>query len=196
MRRAGFCAMIGLTTFQALKIASWHAQASVVSMRQRTSSSLQVAPDDFMPGPGRMASISLTRSAGRLGAQIAIRAELLAPSQRYLRDSICGIIVFAAPPQAFDEAKGVIEDRDEAKGVIEDRGIVRQRYAAEIAILAIESPDIEKIPRHSHTPSRPLMWDSHGAAARVAGLRVNLSQPPSAPRPQGRTELCYPLTRS
>src|SRR6185312_17076599 len=186
MRRAGFCAMIGLTTFQALKIASWHAQASVVSMRQRTSSSLQVAPDDFMPGPGRMASISLTRSAGRLGAQIAIRAELLAPSQRYLRDSICGIIVFAAPPQAFDEAKGVIEDR----------GIVRQRYAAEIAILAIESPDIEKIPRHSHTPSRPLMWDSHGAAARVAGLRVNLSQPPSAPRPQGRTELCYPLTRS
>jgi hypothetical protein len=50
--------------------------------------------------------------------------------------------VFAAPPQAFDEAKGVIEDR----------GIVRQRYAAEIAILAIESPDIEKIPRHSQTP--------------------------------------------
>jgi hypothetical protein len=52
-----------------------------------------------------------------------------------------GIIVFAAPPQAFDEAKGMIEDR----------GIVRQRHAAQIAVLAIESPDIEKIPSHSHS---------------------------------------------
>src|SRR4029078_6665844 len=137
MRRAGFCAMIGLTTFQALKIASWHAQASVVTMRHRTSSSLQVTPDDFMPGPGRMASISLTRSAGRLGAQIAISVKWLARSQRYVSAWICGIIVFAPPPQAFDEAKGVIEDR----------GIVRQRYAAEIGIIAVESPDIATRPR-------------------------------------------------
>jgi hypothetical protein len=42
---------------------------------------------------------------------------------------------------------------NDAKAVIEDGGIVRQRHAAEIAVLAIESPDIEKISRHFVLPT-------------------------------------------
>jgi hypothetical protein len=69
--------------------------------------------------------------------------------------------VFAALPQIFDETKGVIEDR----------GIVWQRHAAEIAVLAIGSPDIDT------SYSLPSFgWDRHGAVARDAVARVNLSQ--------------------
>jgi hypothetical protein len=51
--------------------------------------------------------------------------------------------VFIALSQVFDDAKGVIEDG----------GIVRQRHATEIAVLAIESPDIEKISRQLVLPT-------------------------------------------
>ena len=51
--------------------------------------------------------------------------------------------MFTALSQAFDDAKGMIEDG----------GIVWQSYAAEIAVLAIESPDTKKISRHLELPS-------------------------------------------
>jgi hypothetical protein len=71
--------------------------------------------------------------------------------------------VFTALSQVFDDAKGVIEDG----------GIVRQRHAAEIAVLAIESPDIEKISRHLVLPT--FLQVGHGAVARAVP-RVNLLQ--------------------
>ena len=61
--------------------------------------------------------------------------------------------MFAARSQVFDDAKGMIEDG----------GIVRQSHAAEIAVLAIESPDIEKISGHLVLPN--LYSDYHDAVA-------------------------------
>jgi hypothetical protein len=45
---------------------------------------------------------------------------------------------------------------NDAKGVVEGGCIVRQRYAAEIAVLTIKSPDIEKISRQGPPSVTPV----------------------------------------